>query len=201
MRNITENNKKNTLEDYQPNANIQEELKKKRVKLTPVKAMLLSVLFDLVRDGEFVSEFSAEKIVYFLQRFGAKDIFKLDFQPDFYGPYSGRVKKVLYYLNGGYITGFSSKDNKPFEELSLMVDSEKEVNDYLDRPVNVQNKEIVLKTKAFLSGFYGNFGLELLSTVDYVIIYKNTKLVTEITTHLENRSNKKENIIYQSKIY
>jgi len=201
MRNITENNQKNKLEDYQPNANIHEELKKKRVKLTPARAMLLSALFDLVRDGEFVSEFSAEKIVYFLQRFGAKDIFKLDFQPDFYGPYSGRVKKVLYYLNGGYITGFSSKDNKPFEELSLMVDSEKEVNDYLDSPVNVQNKEIVLKTKAFLSGFYGNFGLELLSTVDYVIIYKNTKLVTEITTHLENRSNKKENIIYQSKIY
>ena len=203
MRKITEteNNQKNTLEDYQPNANIQERLKKKREKLIPAGAMLLSVLIDLVRDGEFVSEFSAEKIVYFLQRFGAKDIFKLDFQPDFYGPYSGKVKKVLYYLNGGYITGFSSKDNKPFEELSLMVDSEKEVNDYLDSPMNVQNKEIVLKTKAFLSGFYGNFGLELLSTVDYVIIYKNTKLVTEITTHLENRSNKKENIIYQSKIY
>ena len=176
-------------------------MRKERIKLTPASAMLLSVLYDLVHDGEFVSEFSAEKIVYFLQRFGAKEIFKLDFQPDFYGPYSGRVKKVLYYLNGGYITGFSSKDKKQFEELSLMVDSEKEVNDYLDRPVNVQNKEIVLKTKAFLSGFYGNFGLELLSTVDYVIIYKNTKLVTEITTHLENRSNKKENIIYQSKIY
>jgi len=169
-------------------------MKKESVSLTPASAMLLSVLYDLVRDGEFVSEFSAEKIVYFLQRFGAKDIFKLDFQPDFYGPYSGKVKKVLYYLNGGYITGFSSKDKKQFEELSLMVDSEKEVNDYLDRPVNVQNKEIVLKTKAFLSGFYGNFGLELLSTVDYVIIDKNTKSVTEITTHLENRSNKKKTL-------
>ena len=98
---------------------------KKRVKLTPVRAMLLSVLFELVRDGEFVSEFSAEKIVYFLQRFGAKETFKLEFQPNFYGPYSGKVKRVLYYLNERYITGFSSKDKKPFVELSLMMDAEK----------------------------------------------------------------------------
>jgi uncharacterized protein YwgA len=74
-----------------------------------------------------------------LQRFGAKETFKLKFQPNFYGPYSGKVKRVLYYLNERYITGFSSKDKKPFEELSLMMDAEKEVNDYLDSPVNIQN--------------------------------------------------------------
>jgi uncharacterized protein YwgA len=172
---------------------------KKRVKLTPVRAMLLSVLFELVRDGEFVSEFSAEKIVYFLQRFGAKETFKLKFQPNFYGPYSGKVKRVLYYLNDSYITGFSSKDKKPFEELSLMMDAEKEVNDYLDSPVNTQNKEIVLKTKAFLSGFYGNFGLELLSTVDYINTDKKTNSISEITTHLENCSKRNKTLFTNSK--
>ena len=199
MKNISENYKKNTLVDYQHNVNIQEVLKKKRVKLTPARAMLLSVLFDLVRDGEFVSEFSAEKIVYFLQRFGAKEIFILDFQTDFYGPYSGKVKQELNCLNGIYITGYSSKGNKPFEELSLMVDTENEVNDYLDSPVNAQNKAIVLKTKAFLSGFYGNFGLELLSTVDYIITDKNTKSVTEITKHLENWSKRKKTLFTNPK--
>jgi O-acetyl-ADP-ribose deacetylase (regulator of RNase III) len=81
---------------YEPNVAIREVLKNERVKLTPARAMLLSVLYDLVRNGEFVSEFSAEKIAYFLQHFGAKDAFKLDFQPNFYGPYSGKVKHVLY---------------------------------------------------------------------------------------------------------
>ena len=85
---------------YEPNAQIQEAMKNERVKLTPARAMLLSFLFDLVRDGEFVSEFAAEKVAYFLQRFGAKDYFKLEFRPDFYGPYSGKVRRVLYYLNG-----------------------------------------------------------------------------------------------------
>ena len=82
---------------YEPNATIKEVLKKERVKLTPARAMLLSVLFDLAKNGEFVSEFASEKIAYFLQQFGANEAFKLDFKKSFYGPYSGKVKHVLYY--------------------------------------------------------------------------------------------------------
>lgn len=64
---------------YESSAAIEEALKKERVKLTPARAMLLSVLYELVRNGEFVSEFSTEKIAYFLQRFGAKETFNLEF--------------------------------------------------------------------------------------------------------------------------
>jgi O-acetyl-ADP-ribose deacetylase (regulator of RNase III)/uncharacterized protein YwgA len=184
---------------YQPNAIIQEALKKERVKLTPARAMLLAVLYDLVKNGEFVSEFTAEKIAYFLQRFGAKDTFKLEFKPNFYGPYSGKVKHVLYYLNGSYISGYSSKDKKPFDELGLMLDAEKEVNDYLDSKENEQHKAIVLKTKAFLSGFYADFGLELLSTIDFISIDKQTKSIEEITKHLEDWSDRKKTMFTNPK--
>ncbi|SNB39456.1 type II toxin-antitoxin system antitoxin DNA ADP-ribosyl glycohydrolase DarG [Flavobacterium psychrophilum] len=184
---------------YQPNAAIQEGLKKERVKLTPARAMLLSVLFDLVKNGEFVSEFSAEKIAYFLQRFGAKESFKLEFQPNFYGPYSGKVKHVLYHLNGSYISGYSSKDKKPFDELSLMVDAEKEVNIYLDGQENEKYKLIVLKTKMFLSGFYADFGLELLSTIDFIIAEKQVKSIEDITKHLENWSHRKKTMFTNPK--
>ena len=184
---------------YQPNTIIQEALKKERVKLTPARAMLLSVLFELVKNGEFVSEFAAEKIAYFLQRFGAKETFKLDFQPNFYGPYSGKVKHVLYYLNGSYISGYSSKDKKPFDELGLMLDAEKDVNDFLDSKDNEQNKEIVLKTKKFLTGYYAAFGLELLSTVDFIMTDKNTKSLDEITKHIENWSDRKKTMFTNPK--
>lgn len=184
---------------YQPNAIIQEALKKERVKLTPARAMLLAVLFDLVKNGEFVSEFTAEKIAYFLQRFGAKEAFKLEFQPNFYGPYSGKVKHVLYYLNGSYISGYSSKDKKPFDELGLMLDAEKEVNEYLDAKENIAYKEIVEKTKAFLSGFYADFGLELLSTVDFIIEDKKTKSIEEISKHLIDWSDRKKTLFTNPK--
>jgi len=179
---------------YEPNATVKEVLKKERVKLTPARAMLLSVLYELVYNGEFVSEFAAEKVAYFLQRFGAKETFKLEFQPNFYGPYSGKVKHVLYYLNGSYIVGYSSKDKRPFEELGIVRDAEKEVNDFLNKPENAEHKAVVEKTKKFLSGFYSPFGLELLSTIDFIITEKNIDTQEDIMRELENWSNRKRTL-------
>jgi O-acetyl-ADP-ribose deacetylase (regulator of RNase III) len=184
---------------YEPSAAIQEVLKKERVKLTPARAMLLSVLYELVRNGEFVSEFSSEKIAYFLQRFGAKEAFKLEFQPNFYGPYSGKVKHVLYYLNGSYLMGYSSKDKKPFEELGLILDAELEVNEYLDRPENATFKNTVQKTKSFLTGFYSPFGLELLSTIDFIISERGAKTTEAIIKELENWSDRKKTLFTNQK--
>jgi len=179
---------------YQPNYVMKEVLKKERVALTPARAMLLAVLFELVRNGEFVSEFASEKVAYFLQRFGAKDIFKLEFQPNFYGPYSGKVKHVLYYLNGSYISGFSSKDKKPFDELELVMDAEKDILRYLEEKTEEGYLQIVDKTKQFLKGFYSSFGLELLSTIDFIAQQHATNDSVLITEELENWSNRKKTL-------
>jgi hypothetical protein len=184
---------------YEPNAAIQEVMKKERVKLTAARAMLLSVLYDLVKNGEFVSEFAAEKIAYFLQRFGAKEVFNLEYKPNFYGPYSGKVKHVLYYLNGSYIMGYSSKDKKPFEELGLIPDAEADVNEFLNRTENQHYQSIANKTKKFLTGFYSPFGLELLSTIDFIISEKQVNTIEEITTELANWSNRKKTLFTNPK--
>ena len=184
---------------YEPNQAVQEVLNKEKVKLTPARAMLLYVLYDLVKNGEFVSEFSAEKIAYFLQRFGAKDEFKLVYKPNFYGPYSGKVKHVLYYLNGSYIMGYSSKDKKPFEELTLVMDGENEVNQYLNLFENKKYKEITDKTIHFLRGFYSPFGLELLSSIDFIKTNKEKNSAKEIAEELEQWSNRKRTLFANPK--
>jgi O-acetyl-ADP-ribose deacetylase (regulator of RNase III)/uncharacterized protein YwgA len=176
---------------YEPNVEIKETLKKEHVKLTPARAMLLAVLYDLVRDGEFVSEFAAEKVCYFLQRFGATYIFKLDYNPNFYGPYSGKVRHVLYYLNGSYIMGYSRKDKKPFEPLSLLMSTEKEVNIFLSKDNLKKEKAIIENTKVFLKGFYSDFSLELLSTLDYIIQKEGTTDLIKIKDFLNNWSSRK----------
>jgi O-acetyl-ADP-ribose deacetylase (regulator of RNase III) len=179
---------------YEPTQAIKETLKKERVKLTPARAMLLAVLYELVRNGEFVSEFAAEKVAYFLQRFGAKESFNLEFKPNFYGPYSGKVRHVLYYLNGSYVMGYSSKDKKPFEELSLIMEAEKDVVAYLELPENMQYNEIVVKTKKFLLGFYSPFGLELLSTIDFIKSESQYDSTADILKELENWSDRKRTL-------
>ena len=183
---------------YEPNKAIQEVIKKERVKLTPARAMLLSVLYEMVRNGEFVSEFAAEKVAYFLQRFGAADAFRLDFQPNFYGPYSGKVKHVLYYLNGSYIIGYNTKDKKPFEELGLVPDGETEVNNFLLSPDNNEYYQIAQKTKEFLTGFYSQFGLELLSTVDYIMQSKHVTTIEDIVKELGTWSGRKKTLFSDS---
>jgi len=181
---------------FEPNYAVNEVLKKEKVKLTPARAMLLAVLYDLVKQGEFVTEFAGEKICYFLQRFGAKQYFNLEYKPYFYGPYSGKVKHVLYYLNGSYIKGFSSKDKKPFEELDLLMECEPEVLSYLKENNQL---EIVKKTKKFLAGFYSSFGLELLSTIDFISQEKQTSNLNEMKQHLENWSNRKKTMFSNDK--
>lgn len=176
---------------FEPTTSIEEVLKEESVKLTPARAMLLSVLYDMVKNGEFVSEFSSEKVAYFLQRFGAEKYFKLQFHRDFYGPYSGKVRHVLYYLNGSYITGYSAKDKKPFEELSLIPNGEAVVTNYLNEPQHSELKKIADKTKSFLEGFYSTFGLELLSTIDYIMLEKNLKTPASIKFEIENWSHRK----------
>jgi O-acetyl-ADP-ribose deacetylase (regulator of RNase III)/uncharacterized protein YwgA len=193
------NNIECDIEIYEPNSTILETLKKERVKLTPARAMLLSVLFDLVRNGEFVSEFASEKIAYFLQRFGAKEVFNLNFEPNYYGPYSGKVKHVLYYLNGSYIMGFSSKNAKPFEELNIVQDAEPDINHFLALDENKKFKLIVEKTIQFLTGFYSSFGLELLSTVDFIMLNKQINSSDEILREISNWSDRKKSIFNNPK--
>jgi len=184
---------------YQPDYKVQEVLRKEKVKLTPARAMLLAVLYDLVRNGEFVSEFACEKVCYFLQRLGASNVFRLDYKPYFYGPYSGKVKHVLYYLNGSYIKGFSSKDKKPFDELDLVMDAEFDVLAYLIQEANVHLFDIVNKTKSFLSGFYSSFGLEMLSTIDFIAQKEHTNEFQAIKQHLENWSDRKKSLFSNDK--
>lgn len=177
---------------YEPNSQIKEKLKEERVQLTDARAMLLFMLYKLVANGEFVSEFSSEKICYFLQRFGAKEHFKLEYKPNFYGPYSGKVKYVINYLNGSYIMGYSSMDKKPFETLDLVSDGFEKVESYiLSKPNLVQ---IVNKTESFLDGFYSEFALELLSTVDYISLNKETFDLEIIKSELESWSERKRTL-------
>jgi O-acetyl-ADP-ribose deacetylase (regulator of RNase III)/uncharacterized protein YwgA len=177
---------------YEPTAQIKEHLKKERVKLTDARALLLYILYDLVKNGEYVSEFSSEKICYFLQRFGSKKYFKLEFEPNFYGPYSGKVRFLLNALNGSYIMGYSDMSKKPFEPLTLVADGYETVKNYIEN--NMELLEIAKKTIEFLNGFYSDFALELLSSIDYVSTKQNTFDKQTISQKLEEWSDRKRSM-------
>ncbi|MCM1450734.1 MAG: macro domain-containing protein [Clostridium sp.] len=161
---------------YEPTDAIADRMKAKRANLTPARAMVLLMIADMNKYGEFASVFAVEKMVYFMQRFGGKGIFKIDFKPYIYGPYSGgKVAHVLYYLNGSYIKGMNGMQNKPFDYIWLTEDAESEAAKYLSSTVGDDLCAICHRTQEFLWPFYSNYALELISTVDY-ILNSNTAL-------------------------
>lgn len=182
---------------YEPTQRIKEQLKKERVKLTDARALLLYVLFDLIRNGEYVSEFSSEKVSYFLQRFGAKKYFKLTYEPNFYGPYSGKVRFVLNALNGSYIMGYSDMDKKPFEPLTLISDGYDEVKNYVEAKSEL--KQIADRTTTFLNGFYSDFALELLSSIDFLAQKEQTFDKQMISNKLEEWNDRKRTLFSNPK--
>ncbi|WPR75097.1 macro domain-containing protein [Algoriphagus sp. NG3] len=182
---------------YEPSSSIKEKLKKERVKLTDARALLLYVLYDLVRNGEYVSEFSSEKVAYFLQRFGAKKFFKLTYEPNFYGPYSSKVRFLLNALNGSYVMGYSDMSKKPFAPLTLVSDGFGEVNRYIEnRP---ELKVIATRTIEFLNGFYSDFALELLSSIDFISQKENSLNREIITEKLDTWSDRKRSMFSNPK--
>lgn len=182
---------------YEPTALIEESMKTERVKLTEARAMLLSVLYQLQSNGEFVSEFSSEKVCYFLQRFGGNKYLKLDFQQNFYGPYSGKVRHVINYLNGSYIMGYSSMDKKPFEALQLIQDGKEAVSEFLkNKPELIK---IISDTEKFLDGFYSDFALELLSSIDYITQRDKTYDFNKIKAAIAGWSERKRTMFSNDK--
>lgn len=170
---------------YEPNPEIQAILKKEEkvsaAKLTSVRAMLLQLLYNYRALGEFTSEFAAEKLSYFLQRFGEKQL-KLNFQKGVYGPYSGKVRHILYAINGYYLKGYEQKEAKPFEPLQLILEKAPEVQSYIKNKLTIDEQERVDKVAELIRGFESPYGLELLATVDF-LIEENKTFDTEIITN------------------
>ena len=68
--------------------------------------------------------------------------------------------------------GYSDMDKKPFEPLTLIADGYDDVVSYIEN--NPSLKSIGDRTMKFLEGFYSDFSLELLSSVDYIINKEKT---------------------------
>jgi O-acetyl-ADP-ribose deacetylase (regulator of RNase III) len=180
---------------YEPNeaikALLQKENTPKEVKLTPARAILLYAMFHYEALGEEVNLFVANKLAYFLQRLGEK--LKLDFIPYHYGPYSDRVRHVLYSLNGVYLKGLEQNSATAFESLQLNYEKFGEVKAYIDTHLSQEQQQRLDNLLLLISGFESAFSLEALATVDYVS-QNQTLTIEGIKEKLSDWSYRKQNL-------
>ncbi|HMQ49693.1 MAG TPA: macro domain-containing protein [Saprospiraceae bacterium] len=180
-------------------ARLEKEVADKQVNLTPARAMMLSLLYHYRHLGEYASEFAAEKLMYFLQRVGEPQL-QLDFQKYFYGPYSGKVRHVLFALNGQFIHGVSLKNNRPFDPIELNIDRIGEVNRFIKEQASIEQRKRLEILIELLDGFQSPAGLELLASLDFLILENKTFDVALLGKALKKWSGRKKRLFTNHQI-
>jgi len=162
-------------------------------KLTPARAMLL-YLFNKYRIlGYEINLLVAQKIAYFLQRVG--EPLNLNFQKGFYGPYAHNLIPVLKALKPKFLSFKSLDDSKPSTIIRLNNNTMEEVENYIEENLTDQQKENLNKTLMLIQDFETPFGLELLGTIDFILIEKNNYFDTNnILSEISNWTKRKANL-------
>lgn len=93
--------------------------------------------------------------------------------------------------------GYSGMSTKPFEPISIVADCLEEVTKYIDNSQELTN--IAKATTEFLTGYYSDFTLELLSSLDYLSQKHQTMDAKVLKTKIEEWSDRKRSMFSDDK--
>jgi len=135
--------------------------------MTSGRAALLGLMqryLQAVMDP-FVSLLEIHKLMYFMQESGEN--LKLRFQKGTYGPYAENLRHVLSAIEGHFISGYGDAEDRPDKQIELISDAVEHAESVLrDHPETRVRFERVVD---LIKGFETPYGMELLSTVHWVI--------------------------------
>ncbi len=161
---------------FEPTGKYQNVAKRTGVmKLTPARALVAEMIRRYWVLGIECTYLEVQKLCWFLERtiheLAADDFLDLRFVADKYGPYSDRLRHLLNGLDGSYLhcdkrlsdagpsdTIWFDEERRPFVEL------------YLKQKYSLSLRTILDRTAELIDGFESPLGLELLSTVDWLIV-------------------------------
>jgi O-acetyl-ADP-ribose deacetylase (regulator of RNase III)/uncharacterized protein YwgA len=188
---------------YEPNDAVKEILQKEAVKkevgLTAARAMLLYALFKYEKLGEVATIFSANKLAYFLQKSG--EPMRLQFVPYKYGPYAQAIEKVLYALNGKYLTGMEQMTARAFEPLKLNYNSYEEVEKYVNTNLTSDQKQRLESVFNIIDGFETTLSLEILSSAHYLISETPTLTEDQLFEKIQDWSERKKTLVTKEYVH
>jgi len=150
------------------------------------------------RRGEMASVFAANKLAYFLQESG--EPLKLKFIPYIYGPYSQAVGKVLYALNGKYISGLEQMNARAFEPLEIKHDNFDEVNTFVKNNLTQLQRDRLASVFHLIEGFESTLSLEVLSSIHFLRTQDKNLTRDELLAKIHSWSDRKKSLIKEEYI-
>ena len=127
----------------------------------------------------FVTLLEIHKLLYFTQ--GAGEDLRLQYKKARYGPYAENLRHVLHGMEGHHVMGYRDGGDSPGKRLDLVPGAVEEAEKFLRRFPETQER--LTKVFELVDGFESSFGLELLSTVHWIVDEEEALNDDEIISH------------------
>ena len=136
-------------------------------KMTPGQATVLALMgrYLAAQLDPFVSLLEVHKLMYFMQESG--EPLKLKYISHHYGPYAVNLRQLLSRMEGHYLLGFGEGSDDPEKVLEVIDDAGVKAEQFL-RP-NTDALDRMERVAKLIEGFEDSYGLELLSSVHWVM--------------------------------
>ncbi len=156
-------------------------------KMTRERAILIKTIGEFEKYfGGHLTRISLQKIVYFLQVMGLN--YRAEFAKFDHGPYAEELKTVFRALEDqGYIEGYET------EEITATNGAFAEAEEYLVNHGNQDSEEIVDRLALLIEGFESPYGMELLSSVHFLVDREKQSSVEEVVGSIKAWNDDKSN--------
>ena len=128
----------------------------------------------------FVTLLEVHKLMYFMQEAG--EPLRLKYQKGPYGPYAENLRHVLHAIEGHLVSGYADGGDAPNKQLKLVPGAIKDAASFLKKHLDTRTR--FDKVAELIEGFESPFGLELLSTVHWVLKNEFVNTWDEVVDHI-----------------
>ena len=123
-----------------------------------------------------VTLIEVHKLMYFLQEAGQP--LRLRYVKAPYGPYAENLRHVLTQIEGHFVAGYADGGDEPTKQLTLVAGASGEAEAFLK--TDLEALERFDRVAKLVEGFETPFGLELLSTVHWVMSRERASTPAEV---------------------
>ncbi len=135
----------------------------------------------------FITLLEIHKLMYFLQDSG--EPLKLRFTKATFGPYAENLRHVLNQIDGYFISGYRDGGDSPRKQIELVPGAVEDALKTLERSEDTQER--FRRVVNLVEGFESAFGLELLSTVHWVVNRESPMSMDDVISQTYNWSDRK----------
>ena len=147
-------------------------------KMTAGRAALVELMHRYLGGllDPFVTLLEVHKLMYFLQEAG--EPLRLRYKAAPYGPYAENLRHVLHAIEGHLIAGYDDGGDAPDKQLTLVPGAVDEAAAFIAE--HSETRERFDRVAALVEGFESPFGLELLSTVHWVMRHEPVRTLPDV---------------------